>query len=154
MNPKRNQRAYLEAALREATPVELIIILHDILARDLQAAIAAMEAGDIEARCKELKHGFLVLAQLEGALNKEEGDEVAEKLSCFYAMARGQMLKAQMERDSKILGQLAGFVGDVRQAWMEVNSRQRPAEGSSESSFPRAQAANELPATAASSWKA
>ena len=50
MNAKRNQLAYQEAAVRNASPIELVIMLYDILARDLHAAIEAMEAGNIELR--------------------------------------------------------------------------------------------------------
>ena len=154
MSQNRTQLAYLEAALREATPAELVIILHDILARDLQAAVAAMEAGNIEDRSKALKHGYLVLAQLEGALDMEQGGDVAEKLSGFYAMARSQMMKAQVERDPAILRQLLGFVADMRQAWMEVHARQKPAEQPANSSQRRSSVADESTAAASSSWSA
>ena len=73
MVANRNQLAYQEAAVRNANAIELVIMLYDILARDLHGAIEAMEAGNIEPRTAKLKHGFLVLQQLEGSLNMDEG---------------------------------------------------------------------------------
>src|SRR5271166_5815763 len=100
MKTRQHQLAYQEAAVRSASPVELVIILYDILALDLHAAIEAMEASDIELRSARLKHGFLVLQQLEGSLNMEGGGEAATNMSRFYSMLRGQMMKAQIEQDA------------------------------------------------------
>jgi flagellar secretion chaperone FliS len=124
MNPKRTQVAYQEAAVRNANAIELVIMLYDILARDLHGAIDAMEAGDIEARSAKLKHGFLGLQQLEGSLQMEEGGDLAVGMSRFYSMLRSQMMKAQVQQDPAILRELIQLLFTVREAWVEVNNRQ------------------------------
>src|SRR5438445_2766392 len=103
MSANRTQLAYQEAAVRNASAVELVIMLYDILVRDLQGAIEAMEAGNIEGRTRKLKHGFLVLQQLEGTLNMDEGGELASQMSRFYSMLRGQMMNAQIQQDAEVL---------------------------------------------------
>ncbi len=87
MNAKQNQLAYQEAAVRNANPIDLVIMLYDILARDLHSAIEAMEAGNIELRSAKLKHGFLALQQLEGSVNMD-GGEMATSMSRYYSMLR------------------------------------------------------------------
>jgi flagellar secretion chaperone FliS len=124
MNPNRTQVAYQEAAVRNANPIELVIMLYDILARDLHGAIEAMEAGSIEARTTKLKHGFLALQQLEGSLPIEEGGDLAAGMSRFYSMLRAQMMKAQVQQDPAILRELIQLLFSVREAWVELNSRQ------------------------------
>ena len=123
MKPHRTELAYQEAAVRNASPIELVIILYDVLARDLHDAIAAMESGHIEGRSAKLKHGFLALQQLEGSLNMDEGGELATNMSRFYSMLRGQMMKAQIEQDGGILRELVQLLFSVREAWAELNSR-------------------------------
>ena len=123
MNANRNQLAYQEAAVRNANAIELIVMLYDILARDLHAAIEAMEAGDIELRSAKLKHGFLALQQLEGTLNIEEGGELATNMSRFYSMLRDQMMKAQVQQEPAVLRELVQLLFSVREAWMELSSR-------------------------------
>ena len=123
MKPNRTQLAYQEAAVRNAGPIELVIILYDVLARDLHDAIAAMEGGNIEGRSAKLKHGFLALQQLEGSLNLDEGGELATNMSRFYSMLRSQMLKAQVEQDGRILRELIELLFTVREAWAELNTR-------------------------------
>jgi len=123
MKTKRTELAYQEAAVRNASAVELVIMLYDILARDLHDAIAAMESGNIEGRGAKIKHGFLALQQLEGSLNMDEGGELATNMSRFYSMLRNQMLKAQIEQDGRVLRELVELLFTVREAWAELNNR-------------------------------
>ena len=51
-NPIDPKLMYRESAVRGATPTELVIILYDSAIADLRQAVAAMKAGDIEARAK------------------------------------------------------------------------------------------------------
>jgi flagellar secretion chaperone FliS len=123
MGAKQNQLAYQEAAVRNANAIELVIILYDILARDLHSAIEAMKAGDIELRSSKLKHGFLALQQLEGSLNLDEGGELEAIMSRFYSMLRGQMMKSQIQQDAGVLAELIELLFSVREAWAELNGR-------------------------------
>lgn len=123
MTVNRNQLAYQEAAVGNANPIELVIMLYDVLARDLHGAIEAMEAGNIELRSAKLKHGFLALQQLEGSLNMDDGGEMAVTMSRYYSMLRAQMMRAQIEQDAAVLRELVQLLFSVREAWVELNSR-------------------------------
>jgi len=150
MNPNRTQVAYQEAAVRNANAIELVIMLYDILARDLHGAIDAMEAGNIETRSSKLKHGFLALQQLEGSLPMEEGGDLATGMSRFYSMLRAQMMKAQVQQDPAILRELIQLLFSVREAWVELNNRQAAIP-----EVDTAPASTSAPAQAQSaSWKA
>jgi flagellar protein FliS len=140
MTVNRNQLAYQEAAVGNANPIELVIMLYDVLARDLHGAIEAMEAGNIDLRTAKLKHGFLALQQLEGSLNMDEGGEMATNMSRYYSMLRAQMMKAQIEQDAGVLRELVQLLFSVREAWVELNGRL---------SMPATQTASET-----ASWKA
>jgi flagellar protein FliS len=117
MKPNRTELAYQEAAVRNASSIELVVMLYDILARDLHGAIEALEAGNIELRSAKLKHGFLVLQQLEGTLNMEQGGELATN------RLRTQMMKGQIQQDPAVLRELMQLLFSVREAWMELNGR-------------------------------
>jgi len=151
MTTHRNQLAYQEAAARDASTGELVITLHDILTRDLHGAVTALEAQDIETVATKLKHGYLALARLEGALNMEQ--EGTEKIARFYGLTRELMLKAQIQRDPSTLRQLIGFVNDMREAWVEVQGREKSAEpGTLAKISNTAYAVAEI--SSAASWKA
>src|SRR4051812_24859206 len=102
MNTNRTQIAYQEAAVRNANSIELVVMLYDILSRDLHGAIEAMESGNIELRTAKLKHGFLALQQLEGSLDLEQGGDFVSNLSRFYSMLRSQMMTAQIRKDPAV----------------------------------------------------
>jgi flagellar protein FliS len=123
MIANRNQLAYQEAAVGNANAIELVVMLYDILTRDMHGAIEAMEAGNIELRSAKLKHGCLVLQQLEGSLNMDEGGEMAATMSRYYSMLRAQMMKAQIQQDAGVLRELVQLLFSVREAWVELNGR-------------------------------
>lgn len=154
MKTNKKQLAYQEAAVRNANAIELVIMLYDILARDLHGAIEAMEAGSIEVRTAKLKHGFLALQQLEGTLRMEEGGELAAGMSRFYSMLRAQMMKAQVQQDPEILQELIQLLFSVREAWVEVNNRTNTAPESAMTSVASSSRASDPDQIQTVSWKA
>ena len=121
MKKSQTELTYMRTAAQNATPAGLVIILYDLLVHDLEQAIAAFAARDIERRTSEVKHAFLVLQQLEGSLNMEEGDEAARNLSKFYSVLRRNILHAQIKADPEILRAQIVLVLDVRGAWQQVD---------------------------------
>ena len=111
----------MRAAAQSATAAGLVIVLYDLLVHDLEQAIAAFAKADIEERTAEIKHSFLVLQQLEGSLDMENGGEAAKHLSAFYSVLRSKILEAQIKASPEILRQQIELVLEVRQAWQQVD---------------------------------
>lgn len=133
-NPSR--RSYLRAAVQEASPAGLVVILYDLLVDDLQGAIGAIRSGAIEERSRHLKHALLVLQFLEGGLNLQEGAAAGRSLSAFYAHLRRQMVAAQIANDDSILARQIALVLEVREAWRTVDARPAVAAASISSAPP------------------
>jgi flagellar protein FliS len=123
MKWNETEKTYRRAAVQNATPIGLVIILYDLLVGDLRRAVAAMRAREIEVRCVELKHAFLVLQQLEGSLDMEKGGEAARGLSRFYSFVRAQLMQAQLQNKPELLERQIELILDVRTAWMEVDAQ-------------------------------
>ncbi len=121
MKRTQTELAYLRASVQNASSAGLVIILFDQLISDLKGAIAAMERRDVETRCSELKHGFLVLAQLQGSLDMKNGGKTAVHFSRFYAAVRAAMMEAHVKVSPEILVRQIGLLLDVRQAWQQVD---------------------------------
>lgn len=113
--------AYLRSAVQSASGVGLVIILYDLLIADLERAIAAMAQGEIEKRSAEIKHAFLVLQQLEGSLQMEEGGEAAKNLANFYSALRCKILEAQIKVSPEMLRRQIELILSVRAAWQQVD---------------------------------
>jgi flagellar secretion chaperone FliS len=121
MNPRQTEFSYRRAAVENASSVGLVVILYDLLVEDLRRAVNALERGDIEARSTSLKHALLVLQQLQGSLNLEQGGEAARNLSSFYTVLRGRVWEAHVKRSPEILREQISLLLDVRQAWAQVD---------------------------------
>ena len=121
MMKSQTELTYLRAAAQNATPAGLVIILFDLLAHDLELAIAAFADRDIERRSAEIKHAFLVLQQLEGSLDMENGGQEAKHFSAFYSALRCKILEAHITASPAILRRQIELVLDVRQAWQQVD---------------------------------
>jgi flagellar protein FliS len=112
----------MTAAVENASAAGLVMILMDLLVSDLKNAIAAMEAEDIEKRTTELKHGFLVLQQLHGSVDMENGGDAAKHFCAFYSAIRCKMLEAQIKKSPEILKHQIELLMDVRQAWQQAST--------------------------------
>ncbi len=121
MKKTQTELTFLRAAAQDAGPVGLVIILYDLLVHDLEQAIAAFADREVERRTAKIKHSFLVLQQLEGSLDMENGGDAAKHLSAFYSALRSKILEAQIAAKPEILRRQIELVLDVRQAWQEVN---------------------------------
>jgi flagellar secretion chaperone FliS len=121
MNPSRTDLSYRRASVENASAVGLVIILYDLLIHDLGQAMEAIAKKDVEARSKAIKHAFLVLQQLEGSLERENGGEAADNLSKFYAVMRARIFEAHTKVVSEILEEQVRLLLDVRQAWEKVD---------------------------------
>jgi flagellar protein FliS len=121
MKKSQTELTYLRAAAQNATPAGLVIILYDLLIHDLEQAIAALADRDIERRTAEIKHSFLVLQQLEGSLDMENGGEAAKHFSAFYSALRSKIFEAQLKASPEILRRQVELVLDVRQAWQQID---------------------------------
>jgi len=121
MNAAFSQRSYRRAAVQEASPAGLVVILYDLLVDDLQAAIHAIRCDDIEERSRNLKHALLVLQLLEGTLDMEKGGAAACSLAAFYTYVRQQLLEAQFRNDEDVLAHQIALIFDVREAWRNID---------------------------------
>jgi len=117
---------YRQVAVQSATPLGLVVMLYDGAIAVLHQAVAAIEAHDIEKKCHHLSRALAIIVQLEGSLNFELGSEVARTLSSFYAYARAQVMKANLENSSEILRSLIENFSTVREAWSQADHQPPP----------------------------
>src|SRR5215469_1701654 len=116
-------RAYREAAVLGATPVGLVVILFDTLLDDLQRACAAISAGNIEERVKELNHALAVVGELQGSLNMEQGGDFAARMNRYYELARVRIMDANISASIPGIQKLASELHILRDAWSTVDTR-------------------------------
>jgi flagellar protein FliS len=117
-------QAYRESEVTGDNPVHLVVLLYDQLLRDLRRALDAFEQRDIPRRCQELDHALLVLAQLQGSLNLQDGGEVADILDRFYDLVRHDLVQASIDDSPELVEKRWRNILGVREAWLEVERQQ------------------------------
>lgn len=126
MNPNDSELMYRKMAVQDASPAGLVVILYDVLVGDLAKSIEAIGANEICKRSEHVKHALLVLQQLEGSLDMENGAETAKSLVQFYSYIRSRMLEAHMKTSAQIFQQLIELVLGVREAWQQLDNPSIP----------------------------
>ena len=119
--------SYRRSAIEGASPIGLVIVLYDTLWGDLRRASEAIHRNDIATRCRELNHGFLVLAQLEGWVAPENGGDLADSLTQFYRYLRAKMMDASVNQSARTLEELMDLILHVRSAWQQRDMASVPA---------------------------
>ena len=113
-------RLYREAAVRGASPVELVVRLYEQLIEDLRQAVKALERNDVELRSNKINHAILVLGHLQSQLEFQAGGKVARDLENFYNVVRQRLAQAQAFASRPMLAQQITDLLAVREAWIEV----------------------------------
>lgn len=117
------KNSYRQGLVEGANPVRLVILLYEQLTEDLRRAMAAVEQQDTEARTHHLGHAHDVLGLLQGCLNMNVGQQVAENLGRFYGMLRDGLLRAQFHPDRRVLEKYIAQLLALREAWTEVERK-------------------------------
>jgi flagellar protein FliS len=115
---------YRKSASDGASGFGLLIMLYDTLAGNLRRAADAERNNNLEQRCVEVNHAFLVIAYLEDAIEQASGGELARKLLNLYSSMRRKLIEAQAKRSPEILEQQMAQVLAIRESWqtMEYSS--------------------------------
>jgi flagellar protein FliS len=120
MGNNRELTAYREAAVQGISPVELVIMLYDVLVRDMKRVIAAIQSGSIEDRVNHSNHAFEALLELECSLDMENGGSTARDLSRFYSHVRAKVMEVQFKLAPAMLEKQIEMVLELRKGWQEV----------------------------------
>lgn len=155
--------AYREMHIRSASPLGVIVMLHEAALKSLREAREAVARGDVEGRVNAVNHVLAVIGELHASLNLDHG-EASQRLERFYVVMRGQVLEAGMKASDTILRRLELEFTLQRDAWVKVQQDVEKASGVPTTPLPAVVAppavspapgsARQTPELANASWKA
>lgn len=121
---------YQRMQVDTASPAKLVVMLYDGAIRFLKQGQAAIQQGDREKQNHYLVRAQQILTALMGALNLEEGGEIARNLMALYQFMHEQLVLANLEDDANRVQQVCRMLESLREAWaqVEVLVRQPAAE--------------------------
>jgi flagellar secretion chaperone FliS len=127
---------YRQMAVETASPVELVIMLSDLLVKDLKQVAATIREHDIEERVKHSNRAFLALQELDLMLDFEHGGDTAKELARVYSYVRAKLIESQIKLNPAIVERQIEFIQQIRQAWQESVNSAKIAESSVAGEFP------------------
>jgi flagellar secretion chaperone FliS len=119
MNPYARPQAYREASIMTASPEQLVVMLYDGAGRFLRQAEGAMTGGTWLQASEKLARAEAIIDELLATLDMDAG-EIAERLQAIYVFCKARLIEARLERDPDRVDQVARLLGDLRDAWAQI----------------------------------
>ena len=109
--------------LLQANPSRMLVMCYDETLEALDTAIAAIEAGDIEARFNAIAVASELLSTLFLCLDMKNGGEIAENLGRIYEFVLKSLPRVNLHNDPVPARQAIELLLPLREAWSELDSR-------------------------------
>ena len=117
----------VETSVDQATPHNLVEMLFDGLLVAVGAARAAMQRGDIKAKCKQIVVAVRILEEgLKCALNLEQGGELASNLDRLYGYCVVRLTQANASNDDAALAEVQRLIEPLAKSWKQIGAAAYP----------------------------
>lgn len=133
MDQKANH-AYRAQTVLSASPAEQVVMLYDQVIRSLERAVAAIGEGDIEGRWRANNNASECLWELVGALDMEQGGEIARYLEQLYQFMLGRLPEIDIRNDAAIAREVIELLRPLRDTWKQIAVQQADAAPAAEPS--------------------
>lgn len=113
-------QSYRIQSVLTASPARQVALLLDRAVASLREAIRAIEAGEIERRCRANARAMEILGQLGMALDFEKGGEIAKNLDQLYRFMLARLPQVDLLNDRQAAQDVIGLIEPLRRSWHEV----------------------------------
>lgn len=110
---------YIGDSIATASPHQLLVMLYDRLALDLERAEAALVEADREAARGPLMHAQEIVINLRGSLKVEVWDG-GPRLAALYAWLLTELIQANLKGDLRRVRDCRKVVEPLRDAWRQA----------------------------------
>ncbi len=130
---KEYQKSGLSEVITEANPHRLIQMLLEAAIEKLLIAKGCMERNEFEGKGLHISWTIDIINGLSISIDKENGGDIAEKLSDLYDYIKKQLLLANVENNiDKIVGAI-DLLREIKVGWDAIASDVTQQEASSDS---------------------
>jgi flagellar protein FliS len=110
---------YLGDTVTTASPQQLLVMLYDRLALDLERAQAALVAGNREAAGEQLNHAQEIVLELRSSLQVDAW-EGGPRLASLYSWLLTELVQANVKADRNRVASCLLVVEPLRDAWRQA----------------------------------
>jgi len=94
-----------------------LLMLLDGALRYTQSAKRGIEQNDSQMRNENISKAISIFTQLDAALDKSVGGEIAENLSGLYKFLMNQLTQANIQEDPNLLNDAEKVLTDIKEAF-------------------------------------
>jgi len=118
--------AYLESRVLSANSLELVHMLYQACTRAVRDARGYLAQGKIAERSQAINKACDIFMELNGALDRERGGEIAQRLALLYAYMQERLLDANMQQSDGPLAEVLALLTTLGEAWESVKPAIEP----------------------------
>ena len=116
---------YLGDTVATASPQQLLVMLYDRLALDLERGQTALIAGDRTTANEQLQHAQEIVMELQSSLKVELWDG-GPRLAALYTWLLTELIGANVKSDLRRVADCRRIVEPLRDAWREAAASLAP----------------------------
>jgi flagellar protein FliS len=118
-------RAYRANSVLTASPGQLVLLLFDGALSALARAREAFDRPAVDFKRyedinKHLRHARRIIAELQGSLKPEEGEEFAKLMLSLYDYYNRRLHEANLSKKVEPVIEVERLLGEVRDAWAKM----------------------------------
>ena len=110
---------YLGDTVATASPQQLLVMLYDRLALDLERGEEALVEGDRALAREQLLHAQEIVIELRGSLRVDVW-EGGPRLAALYGWVLGELIQANLKGDVRRVRDCRRIVEPLRDAWRQA----------------------------------
>ncbi len=119
--------AYLESRVLSADPLDLVNLLYQASIQAVRDARHHLAKGEIGERSQAINKACEILMELNAALDRDRGGEIAQRLAQLYDYMLGRLLEANIQQCDAPLAEVLSLLATLSEAWEGVRPAAEPA---------------------------
>jgi flagellar protein FliS len=113
---------YLSQQLLNASPARLVFMLYERAITSLHEVLAAIDAGQIEARWRANKRAIEIVFHMWTTLDRERGGEIAANLDRLFAYMLRRLPDIDLKNDRNTASEIIQLLQPLRDAWRDLSN--------------------------------
>jgi flagellar protein FliS len=119
---------YRDQAIQTAPGPQLLVMLYDRLAVDIDIAERSLEASDFHATNETLQHAQRIIRMLRHSL-QPDGFVGGHDLLALYDFLLARLVEANLRKDPELVRECGRIVAPLRLAWHRAVTNPAPGDG-------------------------
>jgi flagellar protein FliS len=119
---------YQTVQVETASPVRIVVQLHDGAVRALSQSIRNTQSGQIGPRAAALKKAHAIISELQASLEAKHSPELCQELERLYDFMLDRIAKATLAADEEqtkaAVTPVINILRELRSAWSAVAEKQ------------------------------